>query len=190
MRLGARYAEDVQRYGYVWGLTDMWEDRFVIAPQFEMAEDFAEDVGCVRLDGKYGFIDTTGQWVIPPQFDYARSFSWGRAVVAVGEQYGYIDHTGQFLIPPQFEGAGDFQRPLTPAKLGGKWGYIGPDGTWAIPPQFDCAGHFDVDDRAYVTLGKQNSRIDRYGDPAAGFSVSDRASFDQARANLRKAGCT
>jgi len=32
--------------------------------------------------------------------------------------------------------------------------------------------------------------IDRYGDPAAGFSVSDRASFDQARANLRKAGCT
>src|SRR5438445_472993 len=74
--LCARYAEAVQRYGYVQGGMDWWEDTFVLAPQFEMAEDFAEDLGCVRLDGKYGFIDATGQWVIPPQFDRAHSFSW------------------------------------------------------------------------------------------------------------------
>ena len=164
MRLGARYAEDVQRYGYVWGVTDMWEDQFVLAPQFEMAADFAEDLGCVRHEGKYGYIDATGQWVIPPQFDHARSFSEGRAVVAVGEQYGYIDHTGQFLIPPQFEAAGDFWRPRTRAKLGGKWGYLWVDGTWAIPPQFDFAWEFDVDDHAYVAQGTKYGRINLAGD--------------------------
>ena len=31
--------------------------------------------------------------------------------------------------------------------------------------------------------------IDRYGDPSAGLPVVDRADFDQARANLRKADC-
>ncbi|HXC78759.1 MAG TPA: hypothetical protein VNU19_17125, partial [Candidatus Acidoferrum sp.] len=34
------------------------------------------------------------------------------------------------------------------------------------------------------------SAVDRYGDPAAGQAVVDQASFDQARANLLKPGCT
>ena len=54
MRLCARYAEDVQRYGYVWGVTDMWEDQFVLAPQFEAAGDFWRPCTRAKLGGKWG----------------------------------------------------------------------------------------------------------------------------------------
>jgi hypothetical protein len=51
-------------------------------------------------DGKYGFIDATGQMVIEPQFLGAEGFWNGLAQVQLEGQYGYIDHSGQFVWGP------------------------------------------------------------------------------------------
>jgi hypothetical protein len=44
----------------------------------------------VMVEGKYGFVDTTGKMVITPQFDGAKDFSEGLAAVRVlrGEEGG------------------------------------------------------------------------------------------------------
>jgi hypothetical protein len=56
---------------------------FAIAPQFHYAYDFSEGLAKVKVDGKYGYIDTTGKLAIAPQFHYAYNFSEGLAKVKV-----------------------------------------------------------------------------------------------------------
>lgn len=77
------------RFGYV----DR-TGRFVIQPQFDSARNFAEEMACVELDGKWGFIDPTGRLVIPPQFDWAYDFYHGRARVGRGLETLDIDQAG------------------------------------------------------------------------------------------------
>jgi hypothetical protein len=44
---------------------------------------FFEGLTTIRIDGKYGYMNKTGQIVIEPQFDYAASFSEGLACVGM-----------------------------------------------------------------------------------------------------------
>jgi len=62
----------------------------------------------VQIDGKYGYINQTGNFIIQPQFEDADSFSEGLAAVRINGKYGYIDKTGQILIEPQFDHATEF----------------------------------------------------------------------------------
>ena len=53
---------NLRRFGFI--------DRagqFAIQPTFESARDFEEGLAAVRIEGRWGFIDTTGRIVIPPQ---------------------------------------------------------------------------------------------------------------------------
>jgi hypothetical protein len=45
----------------------------------------------VMKQGKYGFIDRTGNLVIAPRFENAGGFFAGRALVQLGGKWGYID---------------------------------------------------------------------------------------------------
>lgn len=61
----------------------------------------------VKLDGKWGFIDTTGTIVIEPQYEDARSFANGAAAVKIKGKWGYIDESGKVVIEPIFQDAKD-----------------------------------------------------------------------------------
>jgi hypothetical protein len=136
---------------------------FVIFPRFDHARDFSEGLGCVRLDGKYGYIDGQGNFAISPQFEDADSFCNGRAVVAVEGRYGYIDKTGSWIVTPQFEDADDFWGGRAAVKYGGKWGYIDEQGTLVIQPQFDYPSMFTFRGQANVTANGLSKQIDRNG---------------------------
>jgi len=62
------------------------------------------------IEGKWGYIDTTGAWVIEPQFGSASAFSGDLAPARPCNdwRWGYIDATGAFFIEPQFASAGFF----------------------------------------------------------------------------------
>ena len=47
-----------------------------------------------KKDGKFGYIDRTGEMIIPPQFDRAMGFVEGLGRVGIGDKHGYIDKTG------------------------------------------------------------------------------------------------
>jgi hypothetical protein len=61
---------------------------------------FSEGLVRVEIDGKHGYIDTTGRIVIKPQFDAASHFWQGLALVEVDKGYGYIDTAGQYIWNP------------------------------------------------------------------------------------------
>jgi len=71
--------------------------RIVIAPAFEVAKPFSEELAAVKIDGKWGFIDEAGELVIAPAWEEVGSFADGRASVLLGRKA--IPPT-----PPAFEG--------------------------------------------------------------------------------------
>jgi len=61
-------------------------------------------------DGKWGYIDKTGQVVIPCQWEETEYFSDGFASVKdKDDKWGFIDKTGQVVIPCQWENVSEFE---------------------------------------------------------------------------------
>ncbi|HEX3145337.1 MAG TPA: WG repeat-containing protein, partial [Pyrinomonadaceae bacterium] len=109
------------RVGDKWGGIDK-SGKIVINPQFDaglglmgggdfvsdlLSRDFtrvtfSDGLACVRMGGKLGYIDATGQYVINPQFNEALPFVDGMALVVQGsgpspELVGWIDKTGKYV---------------------------------------------------------------------------------------------
>jgi hypothetical protein len=82
----------------------------------------------IRVDNKFGFIDTLGQIKIQPNYDYADQFSENRAAIRINGKYGYLDTSGSLVIPQSYEYASYFQNGLAVVGLGGKYGLIDDTG--------------------------------------------------------------
>lgn len=133
-----------------WGYMDR-SGRWVIKPQYQLADDFSEGLAQVMVDRKFGFINKKGEMVIPPRFDahpvgyvwlhrYDTSrFSEGLACVSVGDLFGYINKKGDFVIPPQFSHVQEFSEGMAwvvtrDAKtyVDNKAGWIDKTGNWVV----------------------------------------------------------
>ena len=117
---------------------------YVIPIQFEKAGRFSEGLAPVRLNGKWVYIDKTGQVVIEPPYEgivRLESFRNGLATANAGG----TEHPKGFI-------------------QGGKWGYLDKTGQWVIAPQFDSAGSFDEHGVAVVWIGDKRGFINRQGD--------------------------
>lgn len=60
-----------------------------------------------NTDGKYGYMDISGNIVIQPAFRFANSFDGGKASVSIEDAsgncwYGLIDNKGKFVIQPKY----------------------------------------------------------------------------------------
>jgi hypothetical protein len=120
----------------------------------------------VKINGKGGFIDTSGNFIINPIYDsidYYSKFSEGLLPVSVyGNKYGYIDITGNFVIEPKFDVANDFSEGLARVEINGKSGYINITGSFVIEPKFDDANNFN-EGFAHVVINGKSGYIDKAG---------------------------
>ena len=86
----------------------------------------------IKLDGKWGWIDSTGNYIIKPLFenpDYAPpTFVQGRARVKLDSKWGWIDSTGNYIIKPLFDDVQDFVQGRARVKQDGKWGHVDSSG--------------------------------------------------------------
>ena len=118
----------------------------LIAPQFDYAYDFDQyGFAAITIDGKIGYIDTTGKIVFEPNIEKIGDYeNLGLVPVLIDGKWGFVDSTKTLTIPPQFEkiNGGFSDNGLASVKIVGKWGYIDTKGNWAIEPQFDKAGKF------------------------------------------------
>jgi beta-lactamase regulating signal transducer with metallopeptidase domain len=146
-----------------WGYYKYQIEEMVIKPQFDQADRFFNGYAAVKLNGKWGYIDTTGNWTIRPSFDHAAEFREDLAVVKIGEKFGFIDKTGRIMIQPRFENGYAFYEGLAAVKMEGKWGYINKRGETIIPFQFDET-YFFSDDLAAVQTNGQWGYINKKGD--------------------------
>lgn len=61
---------------------------------------FTEGLASARArNGKYGYLDTKGQWAIAPEYDWADEFQGSTAVVTRGSYSGLIDRSGKIILP-------------------------------------------------------------------------------------------
>jgi hypothetical protein len=73
--------------------------------EFQLAAPFYEGRAAVRVDGLFGFVDTSGQIVIPPTFEQASQFRHGLAEVSNGINVSLIDKDGKVVLATDFRRA-------------------------------------------------------------------------------------
>ncbi len=114
--------------------------------------------------GKWGFIDTSGNFTIKPQYDYAGSFVNGLAPVSLHGKWGYIDKANRLVIPLQFRRAFCFSHGLAVVSksIDRDFQYIDASGKIAVPGKYRFAEQF-FDGLAVVLVPNESRLIDRKG---------------------------
>ena len=76
----------------------------IVEPQFEEAKPFkGKGLAKVKLGGKWGFIDTKGNWIVQPKYRFALDFT-NNGLAAVGSAdgspmtHGYINSAGEIVL--------------------------------------------------------------------------------------------
>lgn len=131
---------------------------------FDYAEDFSDGLAVVEIDGKYGYIDTSGDVAIAATFDEADGFSDGLAVVRINGKYGYIDKSGKVAIAATFDAADGFSEGLAAVKKDNRYGYIDKTGKLMIPMKYRDARRFSngwaaVNDGEYLYIDKKGNVV-------------------------------
>jgi hypothetical protein len=149
-----------------WGLQRS-NGSWMARPQFHVVDVLSDGLARVRVSGKIGFIDRSGQFVIDPVFDEAWAFTPGFASTPVrqGSSAGAIDRTGAWLFRIDADGlrravavdggtqfGWHFPRhtSFVSRELVRRWGLLDLDGHVLLEAQFDqplqrCAdGHLAV----------------------------------------------
>jgi len=129
----------------------------------------SEGLVAVRIEGKVGFMDSTGSIIVKPSYDDAYPFSEGLASVTSGGKWGYIDKSGNLVVPLQYRIAHMFIEGVASVLLSdsGKWGYIDKTGGFVLPPIYDaampfCAGVAQVESFRLIGVDSSICRAQRY----------------------------
>ncbi len=117
--------------------------------------------------GKWGYVNTDGNFIIKPFYEAAFEFKEGLALVSLYNKYGYIDPAGKPVIQVQYDRAKSFSDGLAAVMIYSnyqkKWGYIDRTGRFIIFPRFDEASDFS-DGRAIVKKDNHQFIISKSGD--------------------------
>src|SRR6185436_11064564 len=62
--------------------------RVAVSFKYEAASDFSDGTAAVKLNGKWGFINSSEIFVVEPAFQKLRAFSEGKAAACVDEMIG------------------------------------------------------------------------------------------------------
>lgn len=65
--------------------------------------DHGESLAAVNLNGKWGYINTSGEFVIEPQYSQAHAFNYGAAVVEIEEKPILINKKNEVLFKSDLE---------------------------------------------------------------------------------------
>jgi hypothetical protein len=125
---------------------------------------FTDGLAPLAAGGKWGYVDTKGEWSIEPQFEEAYGFEDGLATVKVGGRSGLIGRDGKFVVNPQYDHI-----------FGVSEGYaIFYTGTGSIPGCQYCANYGFINTKGQVVVdAKFVQRPDAHGglrSPVAPFS--------------------
>lgn len=95
-----------------------------------------DGVFCAENDesGKWGIVDTNGNWIVEPKFDSIGYFEDGLAYAYEGELCGFINTKGEWVVEPKFKkDIYHFSEGLAAVEFDdGRAGYIDKDGNMVI----------------------------------------------------------
>jgi hypothetical protein len=104
----------------------------------------SEETILVSKDGKYGFLDLSGNEIVPLIYDNAYSFGGGLAAVCKNGKWGFADKTGKEVILPAFDEVRPyFNNDLIAVSIDGKWGLVDKAGDIVLPVEYDYVMEYD-----------------------------------------------
>ena len=136
LTISAVYGQEVFPYkdsSNKYGLKNEKGD-IILAPHYQMIEEFSGGLALVKLNDRYGYINKAGKLVIPIQYKEAGFFKEGLATFRVDSLYGFIDTTGTIVLPAKYYYAEFFSDGLAYIengelyKTGFFWGFIDKKG--------------------------------------------------------------
>jgi hypothetical protein len=80
------------------GIIDIRSGSEICVPKYDIISPFICDLSLVKLNNKWGFINTNGEVVIELKYDNAWSFIDDFAKVGVNNKYGIINKRGELVI--------------------------------------------------------------------------------------------
>ena len=90
---------------YTWVNTG---DRRIQVPTNDIIKSNVKGLSQVKLDGKYGFVDSTMTVVIPCLYDKMLDFCDMLCGVLVDGKWGFIDTDGKMVIDPKYDWVSSF----------------------------------------------------------------------------------
>lgn len=163
------------RKGGKWGLVST-DGTYTVDLIADKRVSFANGLARVVIDGKTGFMDTSGNWVIQPTLWWALDFDkYGYAIARIEDdgQFGFmegmIDRSGKWVVAPKYLDVEGIQQNglIRTRTFNGSWGVLNLHGDWVVPPkylgisEFDAAGQATV--RTHADDGKKLGIIDTKG---------------------------
>lgn len=150
-----------------WGYLDA-QGRWALAPQLELARNFAETDGLARFrqKGLWGYLDTVLKVRVKPQWSEASPFRQGRAAVqAANGQWGVIDSNGLQVVPPRYQLIGEYGKTgLARASTGeNQWLYLDRQGGVRFRVAGELALEFGDFEAAPVEADDQWGLVDTQG---------------------------
>ncbi len=95
----------------------------------------------LEINGKYGYIDETGQLHIKPTFKIANKFRDGRALVKLNDHMLFINEAGNMVFEIEERSETEFSEGLLAFRKSGKRGFVDCNGKIAIEPLWVRAVH-------------------------------------------------
>jgi hypothetical protein len=91
-------------------VAQIWRGKEVVtAEKYEYVGHFYNGLAKVKLEKKWGFIDTLGRVVVKPKYDQAENFSEGLARVRISQKgWGLVNTQGSEILKPMFDFIGEF----------------------------------------------------------------------------------
>jgi serine/threonine protein kinase len=141
--------------------------------QYDETASFREGMARVKLNGKYGFINTDKQLVIPIKYESANGFFNGVVPVELNNKWGLIDKNGDVVIPIKYDLAFRLAAEgLIAVELNDKWGFIDKYDNVKIPIKYEDAWSFN-EGVAAVKMGGKWGFINKYGQTVVAFLYDD-----------------
>ena len=142
---------------------------------FDNCQDFSENLGAVKLRGKYGFIDKSGKIVIPIIYSYVEPFYKGTAIVGLDNKMRIIDKTGKTIKDLEYASVGWAREDFANVKLNGKFGRIErTTGKEIFPTVYESIVRFNKDLTAWAKLDGKWGIIDKSGKAVVPFKYNER----------------
>ena len=102
-----------------------------------VVQPFGSKLVAVKVDGKWGFMNSKGDLAIKTIFEDAHNFTEGLAPVLSKGKWGYINTKGKFVISAQYDEVDpSFSNGYAKVAKKGKWGIIDKNGQVIIPLKY------------------------------------------------------
>lgn len=137
------------------------------AKELDHIGPFRDGMASACWRGRWGFLNTDGQWAIEPVYDAVGPFSEGRAPAKKQRQTGYLTYSGEWAFQLPFEDAGPFKDGIAMTQMRNslklkEYIAINNQGKVLFKAILDDAGDFS-EGLAWVRLGDKFGFINTQG---------------------------